>query len=181
MPWIRLHDCLQELGRLEGNAVDSRRLPARGKRWDSRTLATKDERHRHVTKCHLLGFKSLLPLKRKLIQVGQIGSPPLTGVFLLCVCITNCITACERNEPMNARDGHELLANPRLVLATDRYPQCRSDPHRTLRRSKGCRDRRTRRKTSCSRSAEARSRRPSGPDTSSCTSLQVARSCWPGH
>jgi hypothetical protein len=29
------------------------------KRRESRTLATKDERHDHVTKCHLLGLDSL--------------------------------------------------------------------------------------------------------------------------
>jgi hypothetical protein len=41
-------------------------------RWDSRTLATKDERHRLVTKCHSLGFETRVPLS---VIAGDFGEP----------------------------------------------------------------------------------------------------------
>ena len=54
------------LQNLSKNWVDSRRLQrnpvdsvAARKRWYSRTLPTKDERHRLVTKYRFLGFESL--------------------------------------------------------------------------------------------------------------------------
>jgi len=62
--------CLQNLSK---NWVDRRGLQktradisAARKRWDSRTLATKDERHRHVTKYRLPGFNS-----RRLHQIPK--------------------------------------------------------------------------------------------------------------